>query len=301
MQTEQGRYAMSWEEQLITLYLRLCKEYQLNLWSECERFTNGGCKAFTDEEAMLIYIWGTLKGLKSICSIHRYFSEHLSDWFPSLPKYSSFVHRINRLHAAFQMLCGQLQSEKVSGEDEDVYLIDSFPITLAQNNHAYTAKVAPELASKSYNSTKKMYYYGVKAHVVARKREGTLPDIEIFMVEEAARQDGPVFDQIRPFLHDNLAFADQAYKRPDAQKIEEEQQLKVLTPIKKNKGQKVLEPEQKTFSKEVSRMRQPIETLFGWIHKKTNIENAGLVRSSAGLLTHIFGKLATALLIRNYA
>ena len=45
-----------------------------------------------------------------------------------------------------------------------------------------------------------MYYYGVKAHVVARKREGTLPDLEILVIEKAARQDGPVFDQIRPYL-----------------------------------------------------------------------------------------------------
>jgi len=42
---------------------------------------------------------------------------------------------------------------------------------LAKNNHAYIARAAPERASKNYNSTKKMYYEGVKAEVVARKRE----------------------------------------------------------------------------------------------------------------------------------
>ena len=43
-----------------------------------------------------------------------------------------------------------LQTKKISADDESVYLIDSFPITLAKYNYAYTAKVAPELASKSY-------------------------------------------------------------------------------------------------------------------------------------------------------
>ena len=100
--------------------------------------------------------------------------------------------------------------------------------------------MAPELASKSYNSTKKMYYHGVKAHIVERKRPGTLPDLEILFIEEAARHDGPVFDQMRPMLHDNLVFADQAYKRADADNIERTQDLKVFTPIKKVKGQKNL-------------------------------------------------------------
>lgn len=147
---------------------------------------------------------------------------------------------------------------------------------------------------------KKMYYYGVKVHVVARKCEGTLPDIEIVMIEEAARHDSPVFDQIRPMLHDNLVFADQAYRRPDEQEIEHTQDLKVLTPVKKARGQKKLEPEQQAYSKAISRMRQPIETLFGWIQRLTDVQNAGLVRSSSGLLTHIFGKLAAALIFKNW-
>ncbi|MCK5819899.1 MAG: hypothetical protein KAH18_11805 [Psychromonas sp.] len=108
-----------------------------------------------------------------------------------------------------------LHTSKISNDNNSVYLMDPFPIALAKNNYAYTAKVAPELASKTYNSTKKKYYYGVRAHVVARKRKASLPNLEIIFIEEAKRQDGPVFDQIRPMLTDNLLFGDQAYKRPD--------------------------------------------------------------------------------------
>ena len=79
-----------------------------------------------------------------------------------------------------------------------------------------------------------------------------------------------------------------------------EQNLKILTPIKKARGQKELDPSQKAFSKAVSRMRQPIEALFSWVNRITSIENAGLVRSSAGLLSHIFGKFAAAMLLRVY-
>ena len=155
---------------------------------------------------MTIYCSGILRGYRTVTAIHRYAQDHLSDYFPKLPGYAAFTHRVNKLSNGFIALIAFLQAKKVPKDDESVYLIDSFPITLAKSNYAYTAKVAPELASTSYNSTKKRYYYGVKAHVVARKREASLPDIEMIFTEEAARQDGPVFDQIRPMLTDNLLF-----------------------------------------------------------------------------------------------
>lgn len=291
---------MNWEEELIALYLRVCKEYQEKLWINCQRFTNGGYKRFSDEEVMTVYVFGVLSGQHKIKRIHCYAKRHLLAFFPNLPGYVGFVKRLNRLSESFRGLLEQLQTEQVKFDDTGEYLVDSFPIALAKNNHAYKAKVAKEIASKSYNSTKKMYYHGVKAHVVARKRAGTLPDVEILFIEEAARQDGPLFDQMRPLLHNNLVFADQAYKRPDADEIELAQDLKVFTPIKKAKGQEKLEPKQRIFSNAVSRMRQPIETLFGWINRITDIENAGLVRSTAGLLVHIFGKFAAAMYLKAY-
>jgi hypothetical protein len=290
---------MNWEDVLITLYLDICKEFHKKLWINCQRFSNGGYRRFSDEEVLTVYMFGVMKRHRELKDIHRFAKSHLAEWFPNMPKYAGFVHRVNRLSEAFRGLIEIMQKQKVPDEDaESEYLVDSFPVILAQHNHAYTAKVASEVASKSYHSTKKMYYYGVKAHMVARRVQGKLPDLEILFLEEAGRQDGPVFDQMRPMMHDNLVFADQAYKRPDAKQIEIEQNLKVLTPIGKTKGQKELEPAQRMFSKAVSRMRQPIEALFAWIHRVTGIENAGLVRSTPGLLVHIFGKIATAMLLR---
>jgi hypothetical protein len=45
----------------------------------------------------------------------------------------------------------------------------------------------------------------------------------------------------------------------------------------------------------ISRVQQPIETLFAWIDDKTVIECVGKVRSYNDLLVHVFGKLAAAL------
>lgn len=290
---------MDWELGLITLYVEIDQHYKQTIWSVSERFTNGGYKGCGDDEILTIHLFGILRGFRTIKSIHKYADAHLKCYFPHMPQYAAYVHRINRLSEAFRMLVNLIQSKRVEEEDESVYLVDSFPIALAKGQHAYRATVAPELASKSFNATKKMFYYGVKAHVVARKREGRLPELEILIIEEAARQDGPMFDQLRLWMGNNLVLADKAYKRPDEQSFELQNELKVITPAIKERGLE-LSSEQKAFSQAVSKLRQPIETLFGWIQKKTGIEDAGLVRSSAGLLSHIFGRLAAALIFRAF-
>jgi hypothetical protein len=49
-------------------------------------------------------------------------------------------------------------------------------------------------------------------------------------------------------------------------------------------------------------VRQPIESFFNWLIEKTTIQRASKVRSTAGLLVHLMGKIATAFiyLILNY-
>ena len=75
----------------------------------------------------------------------------------------------------------------------------------------------------------------------------------------------------------------------------------MLIPVKAQQGKaeclkqwdKALED---LFSAAVCRMRQPIESLFNWLIQKTDIQNASKVRSTKGLLLHIFGRLAAAVL-----
>jgi hypothetical protein len=75
----------------------------------------------------------------------------------------------------------------------------------------------------------------------------------------------------------------------------------MLTPLKAVKGQsEAIKQQNKAaddlFSKAVSTIRQPIESLFNWLIAKTDIQRANKVRSTKGLLNHIFGKIAVAFL-----
>jgi hypothetical protein len=60
------------------------------------------------------------------------------------------------------------------------------------------------------------------------------------------------------------------------------------------------EPEQAVptlYNRFVSAMRQPLESLFGWIIRKTDLQDASRVCSTQGLKLHCYGKLAVACLM----
>jgi len=103
-----------------------------------------------------------------------------------------------------------------------------------------------------------------------------------------------------PLLKNNDLYADKASQLSDAKIAEFAQGCRTLMPIKKEKGQDYLEPSDQWLSTAVSRVRQPIESLFSWLEEKTGIECASQVRSYEGLMVHVFGRLAAALFFWNF-
>lgn len=291
---------MNWQEQLISIYLYVCKHYQHDLWTYSQRMSPYADLNFSDEEVITLYLFGIIDQKRELKQIYGYADRHLRSWFPRLPSYVAFVQRVNRVAEVFAPLIERIQNDSCNGQPNGVWLIDSFPVALAKQGHRFRACVAKELADAGYCATKKLYFYGVRVHVVARRREGTLPAPDYIGLTGASHHDGKVFEQIRPVLTNNELYADKAYQRADAQTIEALQGLTVLTPIKKEKGQNSLEPSDQWLSTAVSRVRQPIESLFGWLEDKTGIECASNVRSYNGLMVHVFGRLAAALFFWNF-
>jgi len=71
---------------------------------------------------------------------------------------------------------------------------------------------------------------------------------------------------IVPQLHDGELYGDKIYgDRALGEQLEREQHLRLYTPVKKKKGQKELPMTDRAFSEAVSRVRQPIESLFSWV------------------------------------
>jgi len=178
------------------------------------------------------------------------------------------------------------------------YIVDSCPIILAKGPRSGHAKVANELCEKSYNSSRKEWYYGVKLHTVVARKPGRLPVPLALMASSAAQHDLPAAKQI---LDDHISltqgrlYADKAYSDATwTDLLKNGYALELITSRKKHKGDTLVSGD--TFSTFVSSVRQPIECFFNWLNRLTNIQSASLVRSFSGLLLHIFGRLTAALI-----
>ena len=92
-------------------------------------------------------------------------------------------------------------------------------------------------------------------------------------------------------LFGDKAYADAAFAQALAA-----QGTVLRTPQKKLQGQELSEWE-KYYNRCVNRLRQPVESLLGWMQKKTQIHQAGTVRSDDALKIHGWGKLSLVYLI----
>lgn len=155
------------------------------------------------------------------------------------------------------------------------------------------------MADQGFCSTKRSYYYGVKLHVIALRRSGQLPLPALLHVTRAPRHDLTALRRLWPDLGSGYLFGDKAYADEATRKSLAERGTHLVTPHKRRRN----EPATATpalWSRFVSSIRQPLESLFGWLIQRTDIQNASMVRSTEGLLVHCYGKLAVACLLLTF-
>ena len=286
-------------DKLIWLYSYVSECYDNELRWYCQRFShNTTPAAFSDKELITIYLFEVLEEQNyQVKQMHKHIKKYLLSWFPGLPSYQRFNKRLNELGEIFPLLLNDvMDSANLTMTDWQTSLGDSMPVVVASAKRSSSAKSASMCCNKGYCASKDMYYYGVKVHSLAFRRPGRLPLLEQVIVSRASDHDLTI---MRPYLHKrpNRRFVlDKAYcDQQLAQHLEEKLSSELLTPNKKKKG----EPEQaadRLWNTMVSRVRQPIESLFNWIEEKTSIQTASKVRSAQGLKVHIFGKLTAAMI-----
>lgn len=290
------------EIKLIALYCYICECYDKHLQWNCQRFSNNSEPDFTDQECLTIYLYAALEEEKfKIKSIYQYAKKYLMSWFPDLPSYQAYNQRINRLASVFPLLVHLLLNEVEIDEDTDlnISLLDSLPIITCSGKRK--GKVSKELTDKGYCATKNLHYFGVKLHAIAFRRPGRLPLPEVLSLTPASVHDLNAVKQVLPTLSGRTIFADKAYINEFFQEaLEKEAGSYILTPVKLVKGQSVWDRQfnkaaDDLFSTAVSRVRQPIEALFNWLIEKTDIQRASKVRSTKGLIVHVFGRIAAAI------
>lgn len=291
--------ARPWQEQLIALYCLICREYAEHLWMHAERQSPFRTYRFTDEEALSVYLFGLLRHPgASIREVHTFARDFLGEFFPHLPSYSAFDHRLGLLSGALQAFCeALLESLPPPPEGGAAHLLDSMPVVLAQGVRAHHARVAAEVADVGYCASKKTFYWGVKLHALCQYLAGTLPRPERLWVSAASISDLTLAKSYTADLPAGELYADKLYQDQTwKDDLERDRHLTLHTPVRRSRGAPPLDAADRLYSRAVCHVRQAIETFFSWLDRTRHIQNASRVRSAAGLCVHLFGRLALALL-----
>lgn len=227
---------------------------------------------------------------------------YVSDIYDSRLAYSaqrfSFNNRLNNLHEAFRELTFILTTI-FKNEFSDIIesIVDSFPIALAIDKRAYKGKVAKEICNKGYCSTKDFHYYGCKLHVIASVRTKTTPYPKYALITEASVHDLEAVRELFTSFKNRKIYADRAYADAGLKSLAKVNGTVILTPYKRKRGEKIVDSADSIASTAISRIRQPIESLFNQIDEKVKLQNTSKVRSLNGFLTHILGKPSAFMLV----
>nr|WP_279310189.1 transposase [Salinibacter ruber] len=165
-------------------------------------------------------------------------------------------------------------------------IVDSTPIMLAKGSRASQATVASErIVDVGYCSSKDTFYHGVKLHVVAERRSNQLPLLRRAGLTPGSENDLRALRRVLPEIESGVLCGDKAYcDGPLKERLAETQNLDLLTPVKKEKGQQTLSAADKLYSKAIGRILSANRVAFQLDRRKnghpTGLEGALLPGTS---------------------
>ena len=276
---------------LFALNRRVRKFYITTEPACCQRLSNNSEPKFTDIQATVIYLYSINLGFQTKLSVYNFAKEHLKKYCEHLPSYKQFCLRVNKLAPVFAEIC--TAELKAKPKTSKTYSVDSMPVVVAQGSRSERAETAGELCDKGWCASKKMWYYGVKIHILAEERLDYVPvPIEI-LVTSASEHDLLAGKRLLENAEDIEVFADKAYIDDDWGYDLQLHGVELNTPFKeRSKNQIPLDDGEYAWNAMISSRRQPIESLFSQISRVTGIQNASFVRSIKGLFSFIWARLA---------
>jgi len=188
--------------------------------------------------------------LKEVC-------QHLRDEFPNLVSYSRFVEL---MPSALLPLCAYLQTRK--GKTAGIAFIDSLPIAVCHNRRIPSHKVFSQLAQRGKSSVD--WFYGFKLHLIVNDQGELLA----FYLTPGNVDDRKPVAKLSKGLFGKL-FGDRGYISQRLQEVLQEQNLQLVTKIKKNMKNRL----QSVFDHLMLRKRALIETINDQLKNICQIEH----------------------------
>ena len=108
------------------------------------------------------------------------------------------------------------------------------PIIIAKGGR-YSARVGSDLADCGFCTSKKLYYYGLKLHILGLKRDNQIPIPDYIAITGASKHDITTLKDMCEELHNIDIYADKAYYSVTVRQDLEDKGVKLLTPIKRER------------------------------------------------------------------
>jgi hypothetical protein len=120
-----------------------------------------------DAEIMTIALVAAMYFGGNYAMSRRFLSEHGYIVQPiSRGRFSVRLHRVSYHFATLFNLLGEIWKD---GNDEQVYAVDTFPISVCDNIRIRRCRIYQSEAYRGYQASKRRYFYGLKIHMLVTK------------------------------------------------------------------------------------------------------------------------------------
>lgn len=215
---------------------------------------------------------------RSPCKNFKYFYESYLQLykheFPKLVSYNRFLELMPRSFPYFLLLLASLMDK-----EDKIHFIDSTPLPVCHNKRISRHKVFKDLACRGKSTMG--WFFGFKLHLIINRR-GRLAAVTITPGNTDDRT--PVRKLVKGLK--GFLFADRGYISSSLFQVLFDGGLKLVTGIKTNMKNKLMDLNEKTFL----RKRSISETVNDYLKNKMNISHTRH-RSSSNAFVHIFSTL----------
>jgi hypothetical protein len=238
-----------------------------------------------DSEVIALSLSAESIGIDSECYLFgKLKTDHLQD-FPSLPDRSNYNRR-RRILAPFISFVTQRLSAQLN-ENENVFLVDSIPVPVAQLAREKQSKVCKQhfetAPDKGYSAVQKNWFYGYKLHMVVSAK-GVFHSMDL---SKASVHDIHYLKDIKySGLNTCTLIGDKGYLSKTHQlDLFTTSNIRLETPSRNNQLHK------ERFDPVFKRCRKRIETLFAQLCDQFMLKR-NYAKSIHGLSTRIASKIA---------
>lgn len=164
-------------------------------------------------------------------------------YIPEMLSKSQFNRRLHRAHALFEQLFQGLAQLWKQHNDEDLYLIDSFPVSVCDNIRIDTCRIYPNEATedvfRGYIASKRRFFYGLKVFLMITQ-EGH--PVEVFFTPGSYNDTG----QLKQYAFDvpagSTVYGDKAFNEYFTEDLLREACEVELVPLRKKNSTRPVPP-----------------------------------------------------------